>query len=253
MLDWLAARPTRWSARHQGWRPNCSPRRSTEFRRGRPGTAGWRPASRRALPHRRPDGGRAGGEAGTRPRHRTRSDRRPALDAGAVPDVAGLGRGVLRHTRAGRLPLPGYRPSTAPGCSCSARGPTCTSATSRRPGRRRRARSPWPRRSDDALGDRLGTARARDRGGDPRGSGRRAASLRSGSGRRPRPTPTLTDLGLLLLVNKAVTLCNLDQVRRGARHGGAGPAARGPGRHRYPAGAGARHPRPAVLRDRALG
>ena len=44
--------------------------------------------------------------------------------------------------------------------------------------------------------------------------------------------PALTDLGLLLQINKAVTLVQPQPVRRGAGHGRAGPAARGPGGHR---------------------
>ena len=50
---------------------------------------------RRALPHRRPGGGRAGGGARARPCGRPRPDRRPALDADAVPDHVGLGGRVL--------------------------------------------------------------------------------------------------------------------------------------------------------------
>ena len=65
--------------------------------------------------------------------------------------------------------------------------------------------------------------------------------------------PGLTDLGLLLQINKAATLFNLDRTRRGAHHRRARPAARGPGGHGRPARSGARHPQPAVLRDRPVG
>ena len=65
--------------------------------------------------------------------------------------------------------------------------------------------------------------------------------------------PALTDLRLLLQINKAVTLGNLDRYEEALRRGRAGPAARRPGRHGDPAGAGAQRPGPAALRDGALG
>ena len=168
-----------------------------------------RPARGRALPHRRPGGGRAGGRAGTRPRGRPRPGRGPALDAGAVPD-AGRARPRSPSRRSnGRSPRPSSRPPTAPGCSCSAPAPTCTSATSTRPAGRPLPR--WPRRRDGRhLGDGLGAERAR-------GRGHRAGQLANAlplydQGLAVAGTdPALTDLGLLLLINKSVTLCNLNR------------------------------------------
>ena len=68
-----------------------------------------------------------------------------------------------------------------------------------------------------------------------------------------RADPALTDLRLLLQINKAVTLGNLDRYEEAFARGPAGAAPRRPGRHGHPAGPGAQRPRPAALRHRALG
>ena len=65
--------------------------------------------------------------------------------------------------------------------------------------------------------------------------------------------PALTDLRLLLQINKAVTLGNLDRYEEALHRGRAGPAPRRPGRHGDPAGSGAQRPGPAALRDGAMG
>ena len=106
--------------------------------------------------------------------------------------------------------------------------------------------------ADDNVGHGLGAPCARDRGRRAGASGRRAAAVRPGLA-VTETDPALTDLGLLLQVNKAITLCNLDRYDEALATGRAGPAARRPGRHGDPAGSGARRPRPAALRDRAVG
>ena len=65
--------------------------------------------------------------------------------------------------------------------------------------------------------------------------------------------PALTDLRLLLQINKAVTLGCLDQYEQAFAAAGQARELAGPGRHGDPAGAGAQRPEPAALRDRALG
>ncbi len=63
----------------------------------------------------------------------------------------------------------------------------------------------------------------------------------------------LSDLRLLLQINQAVTLAQPRPVRRGAGRGRPGPAAGRPGRHGPAADPGAQRPRPAAVRDRAVG
>ena len=65
--------------------------------------------------------------------------------------------------------------------------------------------------------------------------------------------PALTDLRLLLQINKAVTLGNLDRYRGGTRRGRAGPRSRRPGRSGDPAGSGARRPGPVAVRNGTMG
>ena len=65
--------------------------------------------------------------------------------------------------------------------------------------------------------------------------------------------PALTDLRLLLQINKAVTLGNLDRYEEALAAAGQARHLAGPGRHGDPAGSGAQRPGPAALRDRALG
>ena len=65
--------------------------------------------------------------------------------------------------------------------------------------------------------------------------------------------PALTDLRLLLQINKAVTLGDLDRHEEALAVGRAGPAPRGPGRHDDPAGSGAQRPGPVALPDGPMG
>ena len=65
--------------------------------------------------------------------------------------------------------------------------------------------------------------------------------------------PALTDLRLLLQINKAVALGNLDRYQEALAAAGQATAARRAGRHGDPAGAGAQRPGPVALRDGAMG
>ena len=65
--------------------------------------------------------------------------------------------------------------------------------------------------------------------------------------------PALTDLRLLLQINKAVTLGYLDRYEEALRRGRAGTAPRRPGWHGDAAGSCAQRPRPAALRNGTLG
>ena len=65
--------------------------------------------------------------------------------------------------------------------------------------------------------------------------------------------PALTDLRLLLQINKAITLGCLDRYEQALAAAGQARHLAGPGRHDVPAGSGARRPRPVALRNGALG
>ena len=65
--------------------------------------------------------------------------------------------------------------------------------------------------------------------------------------------PALTDLRLLLQINKAVSLAALDRYEEAFARGPARRASGAPARCRRPAGAGADRAGPAVLRHRAMG
>ena len=65
--------------------------------------------------------------------------------------------------------------------------------------------------------------------------------------------PALTDLRLLLQINKAVTLGNLDRYDEAVAVAEDGAASRGPGWHGDPAGSGALRPGAVPLRDGPLG
>ena len=252
MLDWLATSADSLVGQAPGWRRSCSPRRSPHPA----GSArhGWL-ASRLADALYR-TGDRAAAE---RVAERALGH---ATDPDLVVDLhwtlaqcrmlVGLGRRVLRRRSSGRSPRPGSRPSTAPGCSCSPRAPTCTSATSTRPAGRPTSALASAAEADDTWATGWALHVLAGHGHDPGRPGRRAAALRSGS-RRDRDRPRADRPRAAAAGQQGRHALQPQPVRRGAGHGGAGPAARGPGRHRDPAGAGARHPRPAVLRDRALG
>ncbi len=65
--------------------------------------------------------------------------------------------------------------------------------------------------------------------------------------------PALSDLRLLLEINKAVMLGDLDEYEQAFAAAGRSPAAGGPGRHGDPASSGAQRVRRAAVPDRALG
>ena len=147
MLNWLA----RTADPLVGQAPGVAAELLTPGRRQFPGRLGparlaGQPARRRPLPYRRHGRGRAGGEPRAGACRRARSPRGPALDAGAVPHAGRLSPRSPWPRWTGRWPLPGSRPGTAPGCSCSPRGRTATSARSRRPARSPPARSRRRRR-----------------------------------------------------------------------------------------------------------
>ena len=65
--------------------------------------------------------------------------------------------------------------------------------------------------------------------------------------------PALTDLRLLLQINKAVTLGNLDRYEEALAAAGQARQLAGPGRHDVPAGSGAQRPGPAAASRRGAG
>ena len=141
------APPTRWSARRPGSRPNSSRGPSPVPRPARPGTAGW-PA------------GSPTPSTASATRQRPSRWRTARWSTPPSPICSWTCTGRWRSAACwpasprspwprwtGRWPLPGSRPGTGPGCSCSPRGRTATSARSRRragspPVRSRRRRRP---------------------------------------------------------------------------------------------------------------
>ena len=208
-LTGSAHRPTPWSARHLGSRRNSWPGSGRGPRRiGQARLAGQQ-ARRRALPHRRPGGCRAGGGASTHLRHRSRPARGPALDADPVPH---------RCPARAQSPLPRWRGTRR------ARGhPQAPRSAAR------------ARRADSSI---LGDVEAASREANSalasateasdtwatgwalhvlaivatiRGDLTGALPLYDRALAVTETDPALYDLGLLLQVNKAITLCNLDR------------------------------------------
>ncbi len=109
--------------------------------------------------------------------------RRPALDAGAVPDAGRQVRRVARHPGTKPWLRRGSPPSTARGCWCSPRAPHSNrgDVETARPGRRDRAGGGVG--GGRQLGDGLGTARADDRDRGAGADDRCAAAVRAGTDR----------------------------------------------------------------------
>ncbi len=163
----------------------------------------------RALPNRRPGGGRAGGRAGARPRGRPRPGRGPALDPRPVPDAGRGGRGVLRDDRTGAR-------RTGLSATHRARLLVLGARTHLYFGEVEAA----DRKADRALASAAGSGDGWATGwavhvlavaATIRGELAEALPLYDRGLAVAETDPTLADLGLLLLVNKAVTLCNLSR------------------------------------------
>ena len=189
-----------------------------------------RPARRRALPHRRPGRGRADRRAGARLRRRPRPGGGPALDAGPMPDAGRLERRVLRDARPGARLTRALGQAPRPTARARPRAPTCTSATSTRPTGRPTARSPRPQEAGDTWATGWALHVLASVATDARTSSptRCRSTTRAGGDRdRPRadrPRPAAPG-------QQGRDALQPRPVRRGARHRGARPAARGPGRH----------------------
>ena len=169
-----------------------------------------------------------------------------------MPHAGGLSPRSPWPRWTGRWPLPGSRPGTGPGCSCSPRGRTATSARSRRPARSPPAALAAASEAGDnwAMGWALHVLALVTA---VQGHMTDALPLFDRALTVTQADPALTDLRLLLQINKAVTLGNLDRYEEALTAAGQARQLAEPGRHDDPAGAGARRPGPAALRDGAMG
>ena len=177
---------------------------------------------------------------------------RLALDAGPVLRA---GRPVHRipYRAESGAGLPGdLGAATGPGCWWPPQWRIATSARLRR-----LARSPtprWPRRPSAADSWALGwalhvltvVAMMQGRMADALPLLDRALTV-------TQADPALTDLRVLLQINQAMTLGDLDRLRRRFHRGPASRAAGQPGRHHGPPHPGAELPGPVVLRHRPVG
>ena len=253
MLDWLARSAD--SAGRPGTRGGGRtpvPGGSQFPGRLGPARLAGQPARRRPVPYRRHGRGRAGGERRTGARRRARSPRGPALDAGAVPPSGRANPRSPWPRWTGRWLRQGSRPGIAPGCSRSPRGRTSTIGEVEKAGPVADSALAVASAAGDnwAMGWALHVLALVTA---VQGHVTDALPLFDRALAVTQSDPALTDLRLLLQINKAVNAGQSRPVRRGTGLGRAGQEPGRPGRYGDPAGSGALRPGPAALPDGALG